>query len=89
MSWSVQIVGVPNKIAAELDAYETTLTGASLDEFKEVKPHLQALVSQNVGQSLVRLDASGHASFGSQAPHPKTSGNCSVTLAPFYGKVAV
>lgn len=87
MSWSVQLVGVPEKIAAELDAYEATLTGQSQVEFQEAKPHLQGLIRGNVGQfGLLQLNAGGHATINNGE---KTYGTVVVTLQTMSGKVCV
>lgn len=62
MSWSLRLIGDPEKVAAALDKEGEKLTGQSRTEFDEVKPHLQAIVRANMG-SMVDLKASGHASF--------------------------
>lgn len=87
MSWSVGIIGKPELVAQELDKYSETLTGQSKTEFDEAKPHLQSLMRLNVGgETLVKLTASGHASF---AEGVKTYGNCNVIVEPFYSKLAL
>ena len=87
MSWSVGIIGKPELVAQELDKYSETLTGQSKTEFDEAKPHLQSLVKLNIGgETLVKLSASGHASFVEGA---KTYGNCNVTIEPFYAKLCL
>lgn len=87
MSWSVSVIGVPAKVNAKLDEYGSTLTGQSKQEFDEAKPHLQALIAQNVSAAvLVKIDASGHATFEDGL---KTHGTCSVALTQFYSQLAL
>lgn len=83
MSWSVTLVGTPEGVAKELDAQALTLNGQSKEEFLEARPYLQGLVRLSVGPGLIKLLASGHASFTNGM---KTVGNISVSLETFYGK---
>lgn len=86
MSWSVNIIGTAEAVSKELDANEATLTGASLAEFKETKPVLQALLALEVNQAgLFQLIAAGHATFSSEQ---KTHGYVVVELKQVYGKIA-
>lgn len=85
MSWVVQIAGTPEGVKKSLDEYADTLTGDSKTEFADVNPHLQGLVNQCVGNQIVMLTASGHASFKNGV---KLHGQCGVTLSAFYGKIA-
>jgi hypothetical protein len=92
MSWSVTVIGRPDKVVAELDKYGDSLNGQSRDEFTEAKPHLVGLVKLTVGDTLVvRLEASGHASFESTgfATSAKVRGACIVKLEPSYATLAV
>lgn len=78
MSWSVSVIGTAEKINQELDRIETELTGDSLAEFQEAKPHLQALIAGNVNSyTLLQLVANGHASF---QEGKKTYGTVNVQL---------
>jgi hypothetical protein len=87
MSWSVQIIGKPEKVAAELDAESAKLTEQSKIEYDEALPHLKAMVLQNVGQDyLVEINANGHATF---VNGKRTYGSVNVTLKPFYSKLAL
>ena len=87
MSWSVGIIGKPELVARELDKYSETLNGQSKVEYDEAKPHLQSLVLLNIGgETLVKLTASGHASF---VDGTKTYGNCNAIIEPFYSKLAI
>lgn len=88
MSWSVTIIGNPDRVVEQLSAYSEQLSGQSKIEYDEARPHLQALVIQNVGENIiVNLSASGHATFDSESK--KTNGNCCVSLSAFYGKLAL
>jgi len=87
MSWSVTVIGKPDKVAEELDKHSDTLTGQSKTEYDEAKPALQSLVRLNVGgENLVKLTASGHANF---TDGKKTYGTCGVTMETFYAKLAL
>lgn len=86
MSWSVTLVGQPKAVAQALEEYGATsgMSGQSLREYEDAKPHLIGLVRQTVGQLCVTLRASGHATFTNGV---KTYGTCSVALDSFYGTV--
>ena len=87
MSWSVTVIGKPEKVAEELDKYSDTLTGQSKTEYDEAKPALQQLVRLNFGgENLVKLIASGHANF---TDGQKTYGTCGVTMETFHAKLAL
>jgi hypothetical protein len=47
MSWSIDVAGNPENVAAALRKHGDGLTGQSRVEFDEARPHLEALVSQN------------------------------------------
>jgi len=84
MSWSLSVIGTPDAVKRALADYSESLRDQSKSEFDEALPALEALVGANVGGQAVKLVAAGHATFeGDQ----KTSGNCSVVVEPFYGKV--
>lgn len=88
MSWSIQLIGKPEKINEKLEEQSKYLSGQSKQEFDEAKLHLQSLVSQCVGENvLVRLNASGHATI--QPDGTKTYGQVSVVLEPLYGELAL
>lgn len=91
MSWSVQLIGKPEAVAAELDKVSESLSGQSRVEFDAAKPHLQGLVRQNFAKEntqfvapLVRLNASGS---GTAYGDEQTQRTCMVTVEPLYGKV--
>lgn len=64
MSWSVQAQGTPNEVLASV---ETSIAGysegsQSRKEFDAAKPHIDALVGLNTGETAaVTLKAHGHA----------------------------
>lgn len=94
MSWSLHIVGVPEKVCEKIDEYSTTLTDFSKVEFDEVKEHLKGICKQVVNNpdsigsygSLIALSASGHGTFKDNV---KQSGQITVKLDPFYGTLAL
>lgn len=91
MSWSVSIIGKPDSVAAKLDEIAGALSGQSLEEYNDAKPHLQALVQQVVTTgdgygSLINLRANGHATF---TDGKKVYGTISVALDPWYGTLAL
>jgi len=89
MSWSVSIIGTPAKMCEKLDEYGNSLTGQSKAEFDEAKPHLQSLIKQNVGGvggNLLRLNASGHATFKNGE---KEFGNLAVSIEQLYATFAI
>lgn len=47
MSWSINMVGTPDKIVAALDAESGKMSGQSKIEFDAALPALKTLVSQN------------------------------------------
>ena len=58
MSWSVSVMGVPEKVVQALDAYSETLSGQSLQEYEEAKTRLEFLTAQEADlvQSLDSLN---------------------------------
>jgi len=88
MSWSVTIIGKPEKVVQQLADNSATLTGQSKTEYEEALPHLQALVSLCIGPDLlINLTASGHANFDAEGK--KTYRNVQVQLSQFYAKLAI
>jgi len=61
MSWSVSMIGVPEKVAAALEEYAGSLSGQSKVEYEAAAPHLVALVRQNFAPTdiLIKLEAGG------------------------------
>jgi len=90
MSWSVTMIGLPEKLAEALDAHATILTDQSRVEFDAVLPHLKALVLENFNRfagsdtPLVRLEASGHGTVSDGEQKHRT---VSVKLEGFHAKL--
>jgi hypothetical protein len=90
MSWSIQAIGKPEAVKSAIDkAIEgygpKAPNNQSRAEFEEAQPHLHGLLDLIVGASnVVKLSASGHASFVDGA---KTQGTCSVAIETLYGFV--
>ena len=63
MSFSITVIGKPEAIKQRLFAHSTELSGQSKEEFDAVRPALETVLDQNVGNGVVRLEANGHASF--------------------------
>jgi hypothetical protein len=61
MSWSVSMLGRPEKVAAALEEHAGTLSGQSKVEYEAAAPHLVALVKQNFAPTdiVVKLEAAG------------------------------
>jgi hypothetical protein len=86
MSWSVSIVGKPAAVRRALDEHSNhKLTGQSKKEWDEAYPALRALVNGNMGDLLVNLAASGHASTNSDGV--RTQGQLNAVLTTVYGFV--
>jgi hypothetical protein len=77
MSFSVTVTGTVEEIKAKLQEECSKLTAQSLSEFEAVKPALETILDQNVGQQRLSLEANGHAAFDGNT---KTSGQCSVSI---------
>lgn len=78
MSFSITVIGKPEAVKRRLEAHSTELSGQSKEEFDAVLPSLETVLSQNVGNGVVRLEANGHASFKDGV---KTYGQCSVSVS--------
>ena len=77
MSFSVSFVGKPEAIKLKLVEESERLTSQSKEEFDAVKPALEIILDQQVGDNVVSLNAYGHASFSNGI---KTFGACSVDI---------
>lgn len=77
MSFSVTCIGKPDAIKRKLVEESARLTGQSKTEFDALKPALDTILDQQVGNGVVRLDANGHATFTDGV---KTYGNCNVDV---------
>lgn len=78
MSFSVSIIGKPDAIKRRLAAESERLSGQSKTEFDAVKPALETILDQQVGNGVVHLSANGHASVLPDGT--KTYGSCSVDV---------
>jgi hypothetical protein len=77
MSFSVSFIGKPDAIKRKLAEESARLTSQSKAEFDAVKPALETILDQQVGNGVVQLDANGHASFTDGV---KTHGTCNVSV---------
>ena len=60
MSWSIQFIGKPERVAEALTAQSEKFDSVSKIEYDAALPHLVGLVNQNFGhQYLLKLQASG------------------------------
>lgn len=80
MSFSVTYVGKPEAIKRALAQTSERLSGQSKNEFDAVKPALETILDQQVGNGAVKLAAHGHASFDGDGQ--KTYGSCGVEVTP-------
>lgn len=88
MSFSVTFIGKPAAIKRKLEEESARLTGQSKAEFDAVRPALDTILDQNVGNSVVQLHANGHATFEQRPPQAdaeslvpvKTFGSCNVDV---------
>jgi hypothetical protein len=89
MSWLIQAVGKPEalkrRIAQAIEGYPTAPHNQSRREFEEAQPYLNGLLDLTMGATLVRLEASGSASFDSEGK--KVNGSCKVAIEPLYDYV--
>jgi hypothetical protein len=79
MSWSIGLIGTPEKIVAALQDQSTKLSGNSKSEFDGVLPHISELLKFNYNNSqtpVVKITASGHAGdgYGSVTVHIENLG---------------
>ena len=89
MSWTISVVGKPEKIAEFLDQESERQTGQSKIEFDDAKPHLQALLRQTFAESVdllpfVKLAANGS---GSTIDGKQIRRSCTVSIESFYTKL--
>lgn len=82
MSWSINVIGTPDKITEALDVMSESLTGDSKAEFDNALPHLKGLVGMNYNEAIpgmgIELSASGHA-HGAEG---NGYSNCLVSIKP-------
>lgn len=84
MSFSVTFVGKPDAIKRKLAEESERLSGQSKTEFDAVRPALETILDQQVGNGAIRLNANGHATFTDGV---KTFGNCNVDVGTL-GQIA-
>jgi carbon monoxide dehydrogenase subunit G len=62
MSWSIQFIGKPEKVAEALTAQSVKMSGDSKLEYVCALPHLVGLVNENYGPNvpLIKIIAAGH-----------------------------
>jgi hypothetical protein len=88
MSWSVAVIGTPEKIVEYLEQESARLTGQSKVEFDDAKPHIVALVKENFKEAgepvLVDLQANGS---GSGQGDVQVNRSCSVSVKPIYARL--
>jgi hypothetical protein len=100
MSWSIQLVGTPEKVAEALQAHSGTLSGQCKVEYDDALPYLVGLVSNNFADgerykpSMVKIAASGSGVVGTSPKDPEgqpqqLQRNCSVTLEGVYGTICL
>jgi hypothetical protein len=84
MSWSINIIGEPEKISAELDAHAKRLEGSNKEEFERALPHLKGLLELNKSTACkFRMEANGHSIFNDNGKLDFS--NCFVKLEPIWG----
>ena len=67
MSWSISLIGTPEKIVSALEEQSTKLTGNSKSEFDGVLPHVSELLKMNYTSGeppVMQITGSGHAGDG-------------------------
>lgn len=77
MSFSVSCIGRPEAIKRRLAKESENLSGQSKQEFDDVRPALETVLDQNVGDAVVHLEAHGHADF---VDGVKKFGQCTVNI---------
>ena len=80
MSWSITLIGTPEKISVALQEHSKKLTGDSKEEFDQALPNLLGLVGMNhtTGEKFyLKLQASGHAYT---SVDQSSYGTCSVSI---------
>lgn len=90
MSWSIGLIGTPEKVIAALNAHSETLSGPSKTEFDAALPNIVGIVGQNFDkdgvQVVVKLTANGH---GWAVNDELKNCTCQVNVERFYGTVLV
>jgi len=63
MSWSITLIGKPEKVAEALEANSAKLADQSKAEYDSALPHMVALVKENFGNgdtAMIKITANGH-----------------------------
>jgi hypothetical protein len=76
MSYSVTYIGKPEVIKRKLAEESERLRDQSKVEFDAVRPALETILDQNVGNGVVKLDANGHAGGHGEGRYS----NCQVSV---------
>lgn len=79
MSFSVSMMGKPDAIKRQLTIEGDRMIGQSKEEFDAVRPALDLILDQQVGNGVIHLKANGHATFTNGE---KTYGSCNVDVNP-------
>lgn len=80
MSFSISVMGKTDAIKRRLAEESGRLTGQSKAEFDAVVPAIERVLDQQVGNGIIHVSASGHATFN--ADGVKTYGNCNLEVKP-------
>jgi len=94
MSWSICIIGTPEKVAVEIFNQGHKFEGQSKIEYNDAAPHVAALVQQNFASIMepgyvvpivkIQASGSGYARDGDQINR-----SISVSIDNYYGTLAV
>lgn len=89
MSWSISLIGTPEKVAIALQEQSEKLTGQSKIEYDSVLPSLVGIAKENFGNhatQLLKVEASGH---GTATNGEQTQRQCIVNISSFYSQILV
>lgn len=86
MSYSISLIGSPDKIAEALNNKSVEFQGQTKIEFDEILPHLVGLLNQNASsfKMLMKLEASGHAYTDNDG---KLYKSCQVSINFIHGEI--
>lgn len=84
MSFAIYIVGKPDALKRRLAEESERLTNQSKAEFDAVRPAIEAVIDANMPDSVISVNASGHAYFEDGV---KKQANCAVKVEPCGGFV--
>lgn len=99
MSWSISFIGTPENVCKAIDTYAKDWNPSqSKEEYEVAKPHLIALVQENLSPSiLISVEANGHATIETKVDErdsegtpikthkEKIQGTCQVSIKQVYG----